>query len=380
MPEQLKLVQISDQNIIDYLICLKLCSSSDKETASIELKPAKNFNLLVSLSSGKKLLVKQERQIEEGKTLDELSTAWQFHCFLQENLELAFLEQQIPKILHFDSANSIMVVEYVDEYEDLHNLYLKKRLFLLNIPQKMGHILGNLHKFSTHREDCQQSFQPKIVYTDTVRALEHVSPEIFSLLPPDSIKFIALYQRYDSLQLAVTEVMASWSPTCLIHGDFKVNNILALPDFFSGEIGYGKQLHQQPVRVIDWERCCWGDPVYDLGTMIASYLLIWLSSLVIDNSISINESLRMAAIPLEQLQPSIKEFYQSYLEVFPQLLRERPDLQKQTVQHTGFALIRQIQAALQYEHRLGNLSICMLQVAKSLVCRPEEFIPTVFGS
>lgn len=380
MHEQLEFLQISEQNIIEYLISLKLCSSADKEAASVEIKPAKNFNLLVSLSRGKKFLVKQERQIEEGKTLDELSTAWRFHCFLQENLELAFLEQQIPKLLHFDSANSIMVVEYMDEYEDLYDLYLKERFFPLNIPQKIGHILGNLHNFSIHRKDYQQSFQPKFLYTDTVRDLAHVGLEIFSLLPPDGIKFIALYQRYDSLQLAIAELMASWSPVCLIHGDFKVNNILSLSDFFSGEIECEKQLHQQPVRVIDWERCCWGDPVYDLGTMIASYLLIWLSSLVIDNSISINESLRMAAIPLDRLQPSIKEFYQSYLEVFPQLLRERPDLQKQTVQHTGFALIRQIQAALQYEHRLGNLSICMLQVAKSLLCRPEEFIPTVFGS
>ncbi|MGH2413466.1 MAG: phosphotransferase family protein, partial [Microcystaceae cyanobacterium] len=41
------------------------------------------------------------------------------------------------------------------------------------------------------------------------------------------------------------------------------------------------------VRLIDWERSAWGDPAFDLGTLITSYLQIWLSSLVISKSLSI---------------------------------------------------------------------------------------------
>lgn len=37
-------------------------------------------------------------------------------------------------------------------------------------------------------------------------------------------------------------------------------------------------------------------------------------------------------------------------------------------------------ASIQYEKTFGNTGICMLQVAKNLLHRPEQAIPTVFGS
>jgi len=381
MPKNLTSFQISEHNVIEYLNTLNIGLPLNQKDITVEIRPAKNFNLLVSLPSGEKLLVKQERQTEDGKTFEELINEWKFRCFIKENSRLNFLEQQIPKVFHFSSIDSILVVEYLDKYEDLSELYVKETRFPLIIPQNLGNILANLHKFSSHCDRCKNSFQPNFIYTDVVRELDQVRPEIFGMFSPDGIKFVTLYQRYDSLRQAIADLRANWSPTCLVHGDFKLNNILCLSEIFNKNAEESKEKHisNSAIRVIDWERCCWGDPVHDFGTLIASYLLIWFNSLVIDNSISINESLKMAAVPLDLLQPSIKAFYESYIEVFPELLEERPDLQKQIVQHTGFSLIRQIQAALQYEHRLGNLSICMLQVAKSLLCRPGEFIPTIFG-
>jgi hypothetical protein len=49
------------------------------------------------------------------------------------------------------------------------------------------------------------------------------------------------------------------------------------------------------------------------------------------------------------------------------------------MQFCGFALIKSIQAKLQHEKTFGNKGICILQVAKSLLCRPEASIPTIFG-
>jgi len=57
--------------------------------------------------------------------------------------------------------------------------------------------------------------------------------------------------------------------------------------------------------LIDWEACSWGDPAFDLGTLLASYLRIWLSSLIVDPTLELAESLSLAMIPLEEIQPSI---------------------------------------------------------------------------
>ena len=61
------------------------------------------------------------------------------------------------------------------------------------------------------------------------------------------------------------------------------------------------------LKLIDWERCDWGDPAFDLGFLIGSYLVIWLDSLVVSKSIGIEEGLRLAMTPLEELQPSMTE-------------------------------------------------------------------------
>ena len=113
--------------------------------------------------------------------------------------------------------------------------------------------------------------------------------------------------------------------------------------------------------------------------LIASYLQIWLSSLVVSKSIDIEESLRLAMTPLDQIQPSIAALTRAYLANFPEILERRPDFLRRVVQFSSLALIQQIQAMLQYEKSFGNTGICMLQVAKTLLCRPEQSIPTVFG-
>ena len=113
--------------------------------------------------------------------------------------------------------------------------------------------------------------------------------------------------------------------------------------------------------------------------LISSYIQIWLGSLLISKSLSIEESLSLAITPLKKLQPSITVLTKAYLETFPEILEHRPDFLLRVVQFAGFALIQSIQAMIQYQKSFGNTGIAMLQVAKSLLCRPERSMPTVFG-
>jgi hypothetical protein len=160
--------------------------------------------------------------------------------------------------------------------------------------------------------------------------------------------------------------------SCLTHNDLKLNNILLFKDW--------QDSSNNIIRLIDWERSAWGDPAFDLGTLIGSYVQIWLASLVISNSLSIEESLRLAITPLELLQPSIGTLTQAYLNTFPEIVKHRPDFLQRVVQFAGFAIIQQIQAMIQYDKSFGNMGIAMLQVAKALLCRPVQSISTIFGA
>ncbi|MDE5074398.1 MAG: aminoglycoside phosphotransferase family protein, partial [Trichodesmium sp. St5_bin8] len=71
---------LNSRNVYDYLVENGLCDSlqegerypSQNSQSNVDRISAKNFNLLVTLPEGRKLLVKQEQYNSQGKTLGEL--------------------------------------------------------------------------------------------------------------------------------------------------------------------------------------------------------------------------------------------------------------------------------------------------------------------
>ncbi|MEH1804824.1 MAG: phosphotransferase family protein [Nostoc sp.] len=368
---------LNSHNVVDYLIVQGLWNQSEQPPIKVEPLTAKNFNLLVTLSGDRKLLVKQERHNQEGKVAGEFLSEWRIQEFLERFPNLGNYRLFLPEVLHFDRENSIIVFRYLDDYRDLMDFYTKENSFTTEIATAIGNILGTIHRDTFNRQEYQQFFSKnsdnfmgdQVSYL--VRRLERVEPEIFGIVPGDGLKFFALYQRYDSLGQAIAELGNAVTPSCLTHNDLKLNNILLYKDWHNSS--------NNIVCLIDWERSTWGDPAFDLGTLIGSYVQIWLASLVISNSLSIEESLRLAITPLELLQPSIGTLTQAYLNTFPEILEHRPDFLQRVVQFTGFALIQQIQAMIQYQKSFGNMGIAMLQVAKTLLSRPIQSMPTIFG-
>jgi len=67
---------LSSHNVANYLKGLALCTDADQDKVQIDSIPAKNFNLLVTLSSSHKYLVKQERYASDGKNAGEFFNEW----------------------------------------------------------------------------------------------------------------------------------------------------------------------------------------------------------------------------------------------------------------------------------------------------------------
>jgi hypothetical protein len=371
---------LSDQNVFDYLIAQGLCTQKEQSLSEIELKPAKNFNLLISLPEGRQLLVKQERYNFAGKTLGEFVNEWRIHSFLRNFPEISHIRSNLSEAIYFDEENSIIVFNYLQDYRDLADFYTNENLFYTEIARALGTTLASIHRLTLDRQEYQEFFQnatnQKHPYFE--RGLDRITPAIFGMVPSDGLKFFSLYQRYDNLGKAIAYLNTVFTPCCLTHNDLKLNNIL-LSLNWETTVFQEFQVGGSIIRLIDWERANWGDPANDLGSLIGSYLQIWLYSMLASKSIAIEDSLRLAATPLQILQPSIAALVSAYFIEFPEILERRPNFLELVIQFSGLALIRAIQAKLQHEKVFGNSGICILQVAKSLLCRPEASIATVFG-
>ncbi|MEA5578146.1 aminoglycoside phosphotransferase family protein [Anabaena sp. UHCC 0451] len=374
---------LSSQNVFNYLVSQGLCNQQDESLSKIELKPAKNFNLLITLPDGRQLLVKQERLNREGKTLGEFLDEWQIHNFCRTFPEISHLRSYISEAIHFDAENSIIVFNYLNEYRDLAEFYALEQLFPTIIAESIGRVLASIHRSTFNIADYKKCFQSSKGEIDQktlnlTKGLDRITPEIFGKLPADGLKFFSLYQRYDNLGKAIADLSTDFNACCVTHNDLKLNNILLSLNWETAA-DQESDFSNNIIRLIDWERGNWGDPASDLGAIIASYLQIWLYSMVTSKTIPIENSLRLASIPLQLVQPSLSALVTAYLANFPEILEHRPDFLERVMQFCGFALIRSIQAKLQHERTFGNPGICILQVAKSLLCRPQASIITIFG-
>jgi thiamine kinase-like enzyme len=367
---------LNQTNIFGYLT--ELGHPSDSNLNQIELVAAKNFNLLLTLTSDSRILIKQEHHHQSGKAIGEFIAEAQVHELIRNFPALSHWQSSISELLHFDRSNSILVFKYLNDYQDLLNFHTKENIFPDCIAKQLGTLLATFHRDTYNRsiyrkaitQDRQESTTS--IVSGLIHSLERLTPEVFGCVPDDGLKFYELYQRYDSLGKALVELGDTFTPACLTHNDLKLNNILVHYQW--------QQPDSQIIRVIDWERSDWGDPAFDLGTLIASYLQIWLGSLVVSKSLSIEESLSLAIVPLDRVQPAIASLTRAYLQSFPAILIDRPDFLERVIQFVGLGLIQGIQAEIDYQKTLENISIAQLQVAKTLLCRPTQSMPTVFGT
>ncbi|MBW4561466.1 MAG: aminoglycoside phosphotransferase family protein [Mojavia pulchra JT2-VF2] len=369
---------LSSHNVIQYLQDAGLCSSEDG--ASDESEPpnsSKNLNLLVKLIDNRKLLVKQERSNHNHETPHEFFNEWLFHQLLQQFPVIGNISAIASLVLHYDEENSILVRNYLSEYLELGSFYQNNDIFPQEIATAIGTTLAGLHRATFNRKEYRNFMatapegQFRYNFYNPAQGIESIQPEIFGMISTEALQFYIFSQRYESLESAIADLAYEWNPCCLTHNDLKLNNILVHSRW--------EQLDNCLVRVIDWEACAWGDPAFDLGTLIASYLEIWLSSLVVDPTLDLEESLRLAATPLEVLQPSILALIRAYLNAFPIILEYRSDFLLRVIQFAGLALIHEVQEMIKCRKHFDNANICMLQVAKNLLTMPEQAVLTVFG-
>jgi hypothetical protein len=188
-------------------------------------------------------------------------------------------------------------------------------------------------------------------------------------------KFFELYQRYPSFKKSLQEVNDLIDPCCLIHNDLKLNNILIHSQW--------QQLLSKPdaniIKIIDWEKWVWGDPTIDLGGILGSYLRFWLKSLVITKDVDLQTSLRSATTPLEKIQPSLVAIVKSYLTHFPEIVTRYDSFLLRLMRFTGLALLEDLETDMFYQETFTNNRICMLQVAKTLLCNPEASVQAILG-
>ncbi len=364
---------LNSENVFSYLQQNSL-GDFDRQSTTLKKFSARNFNLLVTTPGVAPMLVKQEAPDVNGNQSGALFTEWQLQQLIAQHPPLAELSHFMPKVLHADRPNSIVVNHFWADYDDMQDYYDdENQQYDPEIARELGQKLALVHR-STYHSTWQEPLETSLGSSanpayKVARRLNRIHSGIFAVTPIDCLRFYKLYQQYPSLAAAVEQLAQNYQACCLVHNDLKLNNLL---------------IHRSPntdsrIRLIDWESARWGDPAADLGHLINSYLQLWLENLVVSSELSINESLQLAIVPLSSLQPILFSLFDSYRQTFPAIFADQPDFLARILQYTGLALIRRIEVIIDDDRVFDNRGVAMLQVAKQLLCSPTTFITTIFG-
>ncbi|MEH2378644.1 MAG: aminoglycoside phosphotransferase family protein [Nostoc sp.] len=378
-------IKLNYQNFFNYLIEADICQQSDLEVITIDDKHSKNLHWTVNVADDSKLVVKQECYHQIHNFSNDICNEHDIYSFMHLCPDLVYASSLLPKMVHFDENNSILIYKHSADYINLDTYYDNARTFPTSIAEAIGTTLAILHLETMNSQDCyhfmtkikegQFCYQPP--YSNYL--LDQIDPESLVKFPAEGLKFIAFYQRFENLKKAVTDLVVHHRHCCLTHNNLLLNKILISRQWEKLLLAT-EYSDESLIKLIDWERCSWGDPACDLGTAIAGYLLVWLNSVTVHPAIELKQSLQLATIPLEVVRPSTVAITKAYIKTYPKVLEERPDFLRRVIQFAGLALISEIMARIQSHKGFDNQGICMLQVAKSLLCQPDESFSSVLNT
>jgi Choline/ethanolamine kinase len=270
------MVILSQDNVEWYLNSLNIFDGN-ADVVSIEIGRdiRKNFGLFVSLRDGRKILVKQERPSFDGYFPQELVNEWSFQELIKGSPHFYELKNVVNDILFYDTDNIIAVYSYLDNYTELYTGVLMTEAHL---PEKVSSWIG--HSIALIHKTTYQSEEARILVTKTGSFWDkshsacnllqtRITPEILSVASSDYIRLISLYHKFKSLEDARIQMLERWSPCCVVHNDLNVANILVHEQWRELQTP-DKEISNSALKIIDWERCSWGDPVLDVGNITAN--------------------------------------------------------------------------------------------------------------
>lgn len=174
-----------------------------------------------------------------------------------------------------------------------------------------------------------------------------------------------------ALAKGLDELAASWRPEALVHGDIKGENILCRAAAKETQSASGS------IKLVDWELCDLGDPAWDTGCLIQSYITFWALSGPMRPGLSLRARVPLSAVPLASIAPAARAVWEGYQSSHPSGSEDRQLLER-TLRS---AAARVFQSALERMHGLPEPpppSLVLLDLAAEAMEHPST-LGELFG-
>lgn len=189
-------------------------------------------------------------------------------------------------------------------------------------------------------------------------------PDHLRSLSEAQLALLRAIQRDARVRNTLDALAEGWTPTALVHGDIKWANLLLAGDRPAGP----------PLRMVDWELTQWGDPLWDLGGALTTYLSDVLGMLWTD-AVDAEAAAGMFASALPALQQEVGQVWTAYW-------AGSEHGREAAVQTVRYGAARLLQTAFEWsatEDQMPRGAVAACQLGLNLLTDPQGGASSVFG-
>jgi acetolactate synthase I/II/III large subunit len=293
-------VQTIKSTIIESLMYHNMISSAE-DIVSFESFDDGLINYVFGVrTKDKDLVIKHSKNKARGKPSVKINPKRLESEFDAINLFRRLSSQDhLPKTHYFDDKRMLLVMEMVSDTYSSLDADLKKGIVNVGVARTMGGALAKMHNDSHDKVNLSQSYDN----IDMIKQLK--MPFIYegTTSDPDELKELSKLKS----QLLINR-------SCLVHGDFKPNNIFVKGDDF---------------KMIDFEQAHYGDNILDFVWLPAAYIV--LSCLHPEKQ--------------EDYFVAVREYWKAYTDEI-----ELPFDEELAMRHVGAIILARVDGVIKYDY------------------------------
>jgi tRNA A-37 threonylcarbamoyl transferase component Bud32 len=284
---------------------------------------------------------------------------------LRRRDELADIHGILPTLVHYDEELNIVVTSGLSEYKPMRDLCRWRPPGDGPLVREVGSRLARLHS-ATSKSSTLPLLSACPLVKNPVPSYGNLSPADLARAPGrDFPRFLAAVQEVNE---ELVDLHGSWQPECVIHGDFKDDNVMV------------EDRPEGPKLVfIDWEMAGWGDPLWDVGSMVGQFLYHWVMSIKPITKGDFASLVEAASVPFADVRSSAAGFVTSYAAATTRDFSLSTEWVMRVLQFAGLFLLHRVRATLDLMGVLAGPVINCLYVGRTLVRNPQRSGSIVLG-
>jgi aminoglycoside phosphotransferase (APT) family kinase protein len=254
-----------------------------------------------------------------------------------------------PAPVLFDRDRGVLVTRLVGTGQDLAAHQLRGGCSTL-MARSAGRALARLHALALGELPSAHASPLSVPVDPAPAALVWASSGA-------AVQFIGLVQRAGELGERLAAVQAAWRPGPVIHADVR----------WSIWVPYAPPAARRRTRValVDWELAQLGEPAFDVGSMLAEYLVAWVTSIAV---VDRDDPARYALRPLTGMQPAMRGFWDAYVSAAG---GRRPPVRR-VVEWAAARVVQYAWERTAAQPRLEPMAGPLLQLSLGMLRRPLE--------